>query len=48
MEYQNYADFLGVEEPEVREIMEKNFREKSEQSFYAMGMTDIDEEEKRR
>lgn len=43
-EYQNYADFLGVEEPEIREMMEKNFREKAEQSFYAMGVTEIDEE----
>ena len=43
-EYQNYADFLGVEEPEVREVMEKKLRENSEQSFYAMGVTDIDEE----
>lgn len=43
-EYQNYADFLGVEEPEIREMMEKNFREKAEQSFYAMGVNEIDEE----
>ena len=43
-EYQNYADFLGAEEPEIREMMENNFREKSEQSFYAMGVTEIDEE----